>query len=265
MTLFAEHWLILIALLTLQKAGGSYSSGSRGPGPPCPEDFFKIMQFSGNFEGKNLFWANFGLRPRWAPWIPLTKILDPRLSSFSTTEPRRRFCADVDLISHVCHIHVLSAQDWCMGFVNVGNLSLTDSIPDAGPVGAPRLWVCWVTFCFLFCFPFFLLCFSLSLSVGVFWFWSVRCLFQFCLSVSYFQYHHFLGKKYWNWLAFSKQTFLIHIRPNVLSWPNNFSFRGTNFQREKNCCKLQIEPLSSEQSCILRDNGQYARHTHGRK
>ena len=31
------------------------------PGPPCPQDFFKIMQFSGNFKGKtpilSKFWA----------------------------------------------------------------------------------------------------------------------------------------------------------------------------------------------------------------
>ncbi len=26
--------------------------GPWGPGPPCPQDFFKIMQFSGNFKGK---------------------------------------------------------------------------------------------------------------------------------------------------------------------------------------------------------------------
>ena len=49
---------------------------------PCPQDFFKIMQFSGTFRGKPLFWANFGLRPPlWVkiPLVPLTKILDPRL------------------------------------------------------------------------------------------------------------------------------------------------------------------------------------------
>ncbi len=28
----------------------------------CTQDFFKIMQFSGNFKGKPLFWANFGVR-----------------------------------------------------------------------------------------------------------------------------------------------------------------------------------------------------------
>ena len=36
------------------------------PTPPktkvLDQDFFKIMQFSGNFKGKHLFWANFGLR-----------------------------------------------------------------------------------------------------------------------------------------------------------------------------------------------------------
>ena len=30
--------------------------------PSCPQDFFEIMQFSINFKGKTLFWANFGLR-----------------------------------------------------------------------------------------------------------------------------------------------------------------------------------------------------------
>ena len=36
------------------------------PGPPCPQDFFKIMQFSSNFKGKTLLWAHFGLRaPHW--------------------------------------------------------------------------------------------------------------------------------------------------------------------------------------------------------
>ncbi len=34
-----------------------------GPGlPPCLQDFFKIMQFSDNFKGRTLYWANFGLR-----------------------------------------------------------------------------------------------------------------------------------------------------------------------------------------------------------
>ena len=32
------------------------------PCPPCPQEFFKIMQFSSNFKGKPLFWTNFGLR-----------------------------------------------------------------------------------------------------------------------------------------------------------------------------------------------------------
>ncbi len=65
-----------------------YSSGTRGAlgarAPPGPQDFFKIMQFSSNFKGKPLFWANFGLRLHWAP--PPTKILDPRLwlSKFHT-------------------------------------------------------------------------------------------------------------------------------------------------------------------------------------
>ncbi len=30
--------------------------------PPCTQDFFKIMQFSGNFKWETLFWAIFGLR-----------------------------------------------------------------------------------------------------------------------------------------------------------------------------------------------------------
>ncbi len=59
--------------------------GSGGPGPPCPQDFFKIMQFSGNSKGKPLFWANFGLSPPLLGskinWVPLTKILNPRLCS----------------------------------------------------------------------------------------------------------------------------------------------------------------------------------------
>ena len=60
------------------------SSGSRGEPwrlglpTPCPQDFFKIMQFSGNFKGKTLFRANFGLGVK-TPLAPLTKILDLRL------------------------------------------------------------------------------------------------------------------------------------------------------------------------------------------
>ncbi len=58
------------------------SGGPGGPGSPCPQNLVKIMQFSGNFKGNPIFWANFGLR---APvgsklrWAPLTKILDPPL------------------------------------------------------------------------------------------------------------------------------------------------------------------------------------------
>ncbi len=57
------------------------SSGSRGPwgpGPPCPQDFFKIMQFWDSYKEKTLFWANCGLRPLRSG--PLTKILDPPLA-----------------------------------------------------------------------------------------------------------------------------------------------------------------------------------------
>ena len=57
--------------------------GALGPGPPCPQDFFKSCSFQAILREKSLFWAHFGLRP--PPlgsklcWAPLTKILDPRL------------------------------------------------------------------------------------------------------------------------------------------------------------------------------------------
>ncbi len=54
--------------------------------PPCPQDLFKIMQFPGNFKGKPLFSAHFGLEGpslgsqlHWAS--PLTKILHPPLKA----------------------------------------------------------------------------------------------------------------------------------------------------------------------------------------
>ncbi len=54
-----------------------------GRPPFAPQDFFKIMQFSGIFYGeKNLFLANFGLRgPQSKPLLPLSKILDPPLGT----------------------------------------------------------------------------------------------------------------------------------------------------------------------------------------
>ena len=46
-----------------------HSRGSRGAlwaWPPCPQDFFKIMQFSGNFKGKSPIFSKF-----WAQGPPL--------------------------------------------------------------------------------------------------------------------------------------------------------------------------------------------------
>ncbi len=56
--------------------------GGWGPEPPYPQDFFTIMQFSGNFKEKTAIWAHFGLSPLLGSKLcraPLTKILDPRL------------------------------------------------------------------------------------------------------------------------------------------------------------------------------------------
>ena len=71
---------------------GYTSSGSRGgsgsPGPPCSQEIFKIMQFSailGESPILSKFWAqgpSLGSKLRWAP--PMTRILDPRLSTVST-------------------------------------------------------------------------------------------------------------------------------------------------------------------------------------
>ncbi len=62
-------------------------------GPPFPQDFFKIMQFSGNFKGKppisSKFWAQ-GPPGVKTPLDPLTKILDPRLCSVCSVSVRRR-------------------------------------------------------------------------------------------------------------------------------------------------------------------------------
>ncbi len=51
------------------------------PGPSWPQDFFKIMQFSGNFKGKPVFWDFLGPEPPLASKLrcPLTKILGPPL------------------------------------------------------------------------------------------------------------------------------------------------------------------------------------------
>ncbi len=38
---------------------------------PCPQDFFRIMQLSGNFKGKRLYWADFGLRAPLGAETPL--------------------------------------------------------------------------------------------------------------------------------------------------------------------------------------------------
>ena len=70
----------------LQSNVSSRPRGPAGPGPsPYPQDFFKIMQFSGNFKGKtpilSKFWAQgpppLGSKLRWAA---LTKILDAPLN-----------------------------------------------------------------------------------------------------------------------------------------------------------------------------------------
>ena len=50
---------------------GKISSGSRGPGGPsplCPQEFFKIMQFSGNFKGKPLNLSKFWTQGPPCPW-----------------------------------------------------------------------------------------------------------------------------------------------------------------------------------------------------
>ncbi len=76
-------------------SSGKHSSGSRGGGsgaqaPPCPQDFFKIMQFSGNFKGKTPIFskfrdqAPFGVQtllgpPGQNPGFATSLILDPRL------------------------------------------------------------------------------------------------------------------------------------------------------------------------------------------
>ncbi len=57
-----------------------------GGSPPCLQDFFKIMQFSGNFRGKTPILSKFWPQgPPWGQklcWAPLTKILDPCLPRF---------------------------------------------------------------------------------------------------------------------------------------------------------------------------------------
>ena len=60
--------------------------GPGGRAPPCPQDFFKIMHFAGNFKGKPLFKPLLGLRavsgvktPLDSPW---PKILDLPLTAF---------------------------------------------------------------------------------------------------------------------------------------------------------------------------------------
>ncbi len=64
----------------LQVSAQADPGGPSGPGPPCPQDLFKIMQAI--LRENPYFLANFGLR---APLVsklhqpPLTKILDPPL------------------------------------------------------------------------------------------------------------------------------------------------------------------------------------------
>ena len=58
----------------------SRSRGALGARPLCPQDFFKFMQFSGNFKGKPLILSKFWVHSK-LHWPPLTKILDPRLFS----------------------------------------------------------------------------------------------------------------------------------------------------------------------------------------
>ena len=64
--------------------------GSGAQAPPCPQDFFKIMQFSGNFKGKTPIFskfrdqAPFGVQtllgpPGQNPGFATSLILDPRL------------------------------------------------------------------------------------------------------------------------------------------------------------------------------------------
>ena len=80
------YFSILFPFLYVHTTRITSTSGSRGPwrpSPPWPQICFQIMQFSGNFKGNPLFWANFRLRAQLGSklcWVPLTKILDPRLS-----------------------------------------------------------------------------------------------------------------------------------------------------------------------------------------
>ncbi len=68
MLLHPAHYLVdkldnrkalLCGPITIADPGGPWGPTT----PPCPQDFFKIMQFSGNFKGKPLFWTHFGLKP----------------------------------------------------------------------------------------------------------------------------------------------------------------------------------------------------------
>ncbi len=81
---FAQSWVQNqqtenVSGVTLEDSGGPW-----GPGPPCPQDFFKIMQFSEDFKGKTPILSKFqALAPLGSKlcWAPLTKILDPRLGN----------------------------------------------------------------------------------------------------------------------------------------------------------------------------------------
>ena len=95
---------------------GSCSGGSRGlwrPGPPCPQDFFKIMQLSSNFKGKPHFEPILGSGPPLGSklrWAPLAKILDRRLScpwkwTSSSTLEALSFCLNTE--------HSISPSELC--------------------------------------------------------------------------------------------------------------------------------------------------------
>ena len=50
---FPPHISLSLSVLQFSNRGGC--GGPWGPGLPCPQDLFKIMQFSGNFREKPIF------------------------------------------------------------------------------------------------------------------------------------------------------------------------------------------------------------------